>query len=103
MLNEAGEAKVRASSDEIHAKAVEAESGILQLMKDAGLGEAGVNMTHRPKSAQSLYDKIRNAMTDVKSPATFDEALKSVRDAVGTRTELADFDYKKHPDIVENV
>ena len=101
LLNEAGEAKARASADEIHAKAVEAESGILQLMKDAGLGEAGVNMTHRPKSAQSLYDKIRNAMTDVKSPATFDEALKSVRDAVGTRTELADFDYKKHPDIVE--
>ena len=101
LLNEAGEAKVRASADEIHTKAVKAESGILQLMKYAGLGEAGVNMTHRPKSAQSLYDKIRNAMTDVKSPATFDEALKSVRDAVGTRTELGDFDYKKHPDIVE--
>ena len=101
VLNEEGEARARASADEIHEKAVKAEAGIVDLMEKAGLGKSGVNMTHRPKSAQSLYDKIRNALTDIKSPATFQDAVKSVRDAVGTRTELGDFDYKKHPDIVE--
>ena len=101
VLNEEGEAMARASAAEIHEKAVKAEAGIVNLMEKAGLGKSGVNMTHRPKSAQSLYDKIRNALTDIKSPATFKDAIKSVRDAVGTRTELGDFDYKKHPDIVE--
>ena len=101
VLNEEGEARARASAAEIHEKAVKAEAGIVNLMEKAGLGKSGVNMTHRPKSTQSLYDKIRNALTDIESPATFKDALKSVRDAVGTRTELGDFDYKKHPDIVE--
>ena len=100
-LNEIGEKKAREAAGEIHKKAVEAENAILKLMKKAGLGTAGVNMTHRPKSAQSLYDKIKNAVCDPKHPSSFKEAVKSIRDAVGTRTELADFNYKKHPDIVE--
>lgn len=100
-LNETGEKLARAKADEIHEKAVKAEKAILKMMDEAGLGTAGVNMTHRPKSAQSLYDKIKNALCDTKHPASFNDAIKSIRDAVGTRTELADFDYKKHPNIVE--
>ena len=100
-LNETGEKMARAKADEIHQKAVKAEKAILKMMDEAGLGTAGVNMTHRPKSTQSLYDKIKNAICDTKHPASFQDALKSIRDAVGTRTELGDFDYKKHPDIVE--
>ena len=76
VLNEEGEAMARASAAEIHEKAVKAEAGIVNLMEKAGLGKSGVNMTHRPKSAQSLYDKIRNALTDIKSPATFKDAIK---------------------------
>ena len=100
-LNEAGEKKARAAANEIHEKAKKTETAILKIMDNAGLGTAGVNMTHRPKSAQSLYDKIKNALCDPKRPSTLNDVLKSIRDAVGTRTELADFDYKKHPDIVE--
>ncbi len=100
-LNEAGEAKTIQSANEIHNKAEQVEKSILKIMKEVGLGTAGVNMTHRPKSIQSLYDKIKNELCNMKCPATFKEALASIRDAVGTRTELGDFDYKKHPDIVE--
>ncbi len=100
-LNEIGEKMARATANEIHTNAVNAEKAILKLMKKAGLGTADVNMTHRPKSAQSLYDKIKNAVCDPKHPSSFKEAVKSIRDAVGTRTELTDFNYKKHPDIVE--
>lgn len=100
-LNEVGEKKARATADEIHANAVKTEKAILKLMEKAGLGTPDINMTHRPKSAQSLYDKIKNAVCDIKHPSSFKEAVKSIRDAVGTRTELADFNYKKHPDIVE--
>ncbi len=100
-LNEAGEKMSREKAEEIHQKAVKAEKAILKIMNKAGLGTAGVNMTHRPKSAQSLYDKIKNAICDAKHPASFKDAISSIKDAVGTRTELPDFDYKKYPEIVE--
>lgn len=100
-LNEIGEKKARETANEIHTQAVKAEKAILKLMEKAGLGIPDVNMTHRPKSAQSLYDKIKNAICDPKHPSSFKEAIESIRDAVGTRTELADFDYKKYPDIVD--
>ena len=101
LLTGEGEARARVAAKEIHEKAVEAEAGIVKLMEQANLGKDKANMTHRPKSEQSIFDKIKNSLTYTKHPATFEEALLSVRDAVGTRTELGDFDYKKHPDIVE--
>ncbi len=100
-LNEEGETRARSAAAEIHKKAATSEKAIVKLMQEVGLGVSGQNMTHRAKSAQSLYDKIKNAICDTKHPSTFEEAVNSIKDAVGTRTELLDFDYKKHPDIVE--
>lgn len=100
-FNETGETSARTAAEALHLQAEQKEKEILKLMKKAGLGTSGVDMTHRPKSAQSLYDKIKNAVLDPKHPSKFNEAIKSIRDGVGTRTEIKDFDYKKHPDIVE--
>lgn len=96
-----GEKAARNSALEIHNAAEKKESEIIEIMEKYGLGVSKKNMTHRPKSSQSIYDKIKNDMLNIKYPASFEKALKGVRDAVGTRTELEDFDYKKHPDIVE--
>lgn len=96
-----GEKAARNAALEIHNAAEKKESEIIEIMEKYGLGVSKKNMTHRPKSAQSIYDKIKNDMLNIKYPASFEKALKGVRDAVGTRTELEDFDYKKHPDIVE--
>lgn len=100
-LTEAGEKNARAAAELIHKEAATNEKYIVKLMENAGFGVDKTNMIHRPKSAQSLYDKIKNAICDVKKPATMEQSISSIKDAVGTRTELADFDYKKHPDIVE--
>lgn len=92
--------QARSAATEIHNRALQVEGDIVNTMHTLGLGTAET-MTHRPKSEQSIYDKIHNAMTDKKYPATLEDAIDGVRDKVGTRTEMADFDYKKDPEIME--
>lgn len=101
VLSEAGEKQVRSKAEEFASVALESESKIVKLMEQCGLGVDKETMTHRPKCAQSLFDKIKNAMTDKDNPMSFEKAVKTIKDAVGTRTVLDDFDYKSHSDIVE--
>ncbi len=101
ILTPEGEKIVRAKATELHNAAVDKEAEIVTAMQEAGFGIDKETMTHRPKSEQSIYDKVSSSMTDKKYPATFEKAVKGVYDAVGTRTRLDDFDYKDYPDIVE--
>ena len=94
------EQQVRNTAKQIHDKAVNIESSIVSTMHKLGLGNEST-MTHRAKSEQSIYDKIKNAMLDPKYPASFEDAVDSVRDMVGTRTRMEDFDYKQYPELVE--
>lgn len=100
ILSEKTEKDARNQAEIINKKAERHEKLIVSYMEDAGLGVDKTSMTHRAKSEQSLYDKIKNAILDEKHPATFDESISSIKDAIGTRTELSDFNYKNHPDIV---
>jgi len=98
-LNEIGEEKARKAAESIHNFASKMEKSIVKTMEELELGKSGKTMTHRPKSAQSLYDKIKNAIID--DGRTFSEAIKGIRDSVGTRTKIADINYKDYPEIVE--
>ena len=100
ILSEKTETDARNQAEIINKKAERHEKLIVSYMEDAGLGVDKTSMTHRAKSEQSLYDKIKNAILDEKHPATFDESIAAIKDAIGTRTELSDFNYKNHPDIV---
>lgn len=99
-LSSNSEQQVRNTAKQIHDKAVNIESSIVSTMHKLGLGNEST-MTHRAKSEQSIYDKIKNAMLDPKYPASFEDAVDSVRDMVGTRTRMEDFDYKQYPELVE--
>ncbi len=101
ILTPEGEKIVRDKATELHNAAADKEAEIVKAMQDAGFGIDKETMTHRAKSEQSIYDKVSSAMTDKKYPASFEKAVKGVYDAVGTRTQLDDFNYKDHPDIVE--
>ena len=101
ILTPEGEKIVRDKATELHNAAADKEAEIIKAMQDAGFGIDKETMTHRAKSEQSIYDKVSSAMTDKKYPASFEKAVKGVYDAVGTRTQLDDFNYKDHPDIVE--
>ena len=101
ILTPEGEKIVRDKATELHNAAADKEAEIVKAMQNAGFGIDKETMTHRAKSEQSIYDKVSSAMTDKKYPASFEKAVKGVYDAVGTRTQLDDFNYKDHPDIVE--
>lgn len=101
ILTSQGEQLVRDRASQMHEVASNKENEIVTAMVNAGLGVDNVNMTHRAKSEQSIYDKVSSAMTDPKYPASFEKSVAGVYDAVGTRTRIEDFNYKDYPDIVE--
>lgn len=101
ILTPEGEKIIRMKAEELHNSAKEAQSGILEDMKNAGLIGSDYTVSHRPKSVQSLFDKIKNEMIRDESPAGFDKAVKTVRDAVGVRTLLSNIDYKNYPEIAK--
>lgn len=98
-LNAVGDKKAKETAERIHNFAKKIEKSIVNIMQDAGLGIDKKDMAHRAKSVKSLYDKIRSAICD--DGMTFSEAVKSIRDQVGCRTEMADFNYKDYPELVE--
>ena len=98
-LNDVGKQKAQETAERIHKFAKKIEKSIVNIMEDAGLGINKKDMAHRAKSVQSLYDKIKSAVCD--DGMTFSEAVKSIRDQVGCRTEMADFNYKDYPELVE--
>jgi len=98
-LNDVGKQKAQETAERIHKFAKKIEKSIVNIMEDVGLGINKKDMAHRAKSVQSLYDKIKSAVCD--DGMTFSEAVKSIRDQVGCRTEMADFNYKDYPELVE--
>lgn len=98
-LNDVGHKKAQETAERIHKFAKKIEKSIVHIMEDAELGVDKKDMAHRPKSVRSLYDKIKSAVCD--DGMTFSEAVKSIRDQVGCRTEMADFNYKDYPELVE--
>ena len=101
VLTPEGEKIIRMKAEEIHNAAKEAQDGILADMKKAGLIGDEYTVSHRPKSVQSLFDKMKNEMIRDDAPASFETAVKSVRDAVGVRTLLGNLDYKNYPEIAQ--
>lgn len=70
-------------------------------MKQYGFKVSDSQMSHRAKGFQSVYDKLKNYLIDKdNADRTLNDAIKNVRDAVGTRTVLENKDYSKHPEIV---
>jgi len=98
-LNDVGKKKAQDTAERIHKFAKKIEKSIVNIMEDAGLGVDKKDMAHRPKSVRSLYDKIKSAVCD--DGMLFSEAIKSIRDQVGCRTEMMDFNYKDYPELVE--
>lgn len=89
--------EVYAEATRLHEAMAAAESEIVADVKSYGLDNKG-EMSHRPKSVQSLYDKMAEDFVQNKDMAS---ALKSVRDGIGTRTELDAFNLKDYPELIK--
>lgn len=88
-------------AEQIRELALTKEDDIVKYMKQYGFEVSDSQMTHRAKGFQSLYDKLKNYLIDKdNADKTLNDAIKSVKDAVGTRTILENKDYSKHPEVV---
>ena len=87
-------------AENIRDNALKMEDKIVKLIEDNNFKIAGAEFKHRPKSLQSLYDKMKNyiidnANTDKKLQGAYDE----VRDAIGVRVIAPSMDYSNHPEV----
>lgn len=74
------------AAKQIEKVAQQAEPSIVDYMINGGFATKET-LSHRCKSAQSLHDKIQNAMIDDKSGTlTLEKAINKVKDSVGVRT-----------------
>ena len=90
-------AEIQANFDEATCTKIVAE------LETLGFGNTE-NMTHRAKSYQSLFDKIKNYLID-NPGATIESAVKSVRDGFGARTvvESGNFAQKTRGTMEERI
>ena len=74
------------AAKQIEKVAQQAEPSIVDYMINGGFATKET-LSHRCKSAQSLHDKIQNALIDDKSGTlTLEKAINKVKDSVGVRT-----------------
>ena len=99
-LNSQIEEQLRIIAKHLREDALGVEKEIAEFMKANNLTTDDYEFTHRTKSEQSLFDKLKNYLLDPKNKdKTIADAIKNVKDSVGTRTIIPTRDYTKHPDV----
>ena len=94
-------------AENIRDNALKMEDKIVELIKDNNFIIAGAEFKHRPKSLQSLYDKLKNYALEINKDTgtlknidkTLGNAKTSVKDAVGVRVIAPSKDYSNHPEV----
>lgn len=96
------EAELRNIAADIHNNAINAEAEIVDMMERNGLTPDGYEISHRAKSEQSIYDKLKNYLIEnyeKNGSVTVKNAIKDVQDAVGVRTIIKAKDYTNDPQV----
>ena len=94
-------------AENIRDNALKMEDKIVKLIEDNNFIIADAEFKHRPKSLQSLYDKLKNYALEINKDTgtlknidkTLGNAKTSVKDAVGVRVIAPSKDYSNHPEV----